>query len=76
MPRPKSFLPQLEVDHVLRAHDCQHNQRHRLERGEARLKAKVNGTHEHFCRRCALEIINRDIAKLTALADQLDGSAP
>jgi hypothetical protein len=73
MPRPKSFLPQLSVDHALKAHDCQHNQCHRLHCGDARLKVKVQRTYEHFCTQCALEIINRDIGILTALAGQLNG---
>ena len=71
MARPKSLLPQLSVDHAKRAHDCQHNSHHRLQRGDTRLKVKVDQTYEHFCVQCALEIINRDIEKLRALAREL-----
>ena len=59
------------VDEAKKAHSCQHNVAHRLERGDRRLRVAVQRTHEHFCTACALDIIERDIAKLQALADQL-----
>ena len=68
MPRPKSLIPQLRVDHARRAHNCQHNSRHRLQAGDVRLKVKANRAYEHFCAQCALEIIDRDIETLRALA--------
>ncbi len=74
MPRPKSFLHTLDVDRARKAHNCQHNPRHRLQLGDTRLKVKVNQTYEHFCRQCALEIINRDIERLAQLARQLEAA--
>jgi len=71
MPRPKSVLLRLEVDAALKAHNCQHNSAHRLERGFKRLKVTKDRTVEHFCVHCALEIIKRDISKLQGLADEL-----
>ena len=59
------------VDEVKHAHDCQHNAAHRLKQGDKRLKLRVGRTYEHFCSVCALDTIQRDIAKLQALADQL-----
>lgn len=38
MPRPKSILQRIEVDETQKAHNCQHNENHRLERGSKRLK--------------------------------------
>lgn len=74
MPRPKSVLLRLEVDAAQKAHNCQHNGAHRLERGFKRLKVTKDRTVEHFCVQCALDIIKRDIAKLQGLADELQSS--
>jgi hypothetical protein len=71
MPRPKSILQRMEVDRVMKAHNCQHNPAHRLERGEMRLKVWNNRSPEHYCKACALVIIETDIAKLQELARQL-----
>jgi hypothetical protein len=71
MPRPKSILQRVEVDEVRRAHDCQHNKCHRLQRGEKRLKLWNQRSYEHYCAACALDIIARDIARLQDLAEQL-----
>lgn len=72
MPRPKSILQRVEVDTVKRAHNCQHNSSHRLTSGEKRLKLWKQRSSEYYCTKCALEIIERDIAKLKQIAIQLD----
>jgi len=74
--KPKSLLPNVVVDEAKHAHDCQHNARHRLEQGDKRLKVRVGRTYEHFCSACSLDTIERDIAKLQALRDQLRGVGP
>jgi len=74
VPIPKSILQRVEVDVVKHGHDCQHNNSHRLKCGEKRLKLWKQRSHDHFCVKCALEIIERDIAKLGVLALQLDPS--
>lgn len=71
MPRPKSILQRVEVDEVQRAHNCQHNENHRLERGDKRLKVWKDRSSDHYCAECALGIIQRDIAKLQGLVEQL-----
>jgi len=71
MPRPKSILQRIEIDHALQAHNCQHNARHRLQRGDKRLKVWSKRSPEHYCVACALRIIERDIAKLQQIAEQL-----
>ncbi len=71
MARSKSLLPNVVVDEAERAHNCQHNAAHRLERGDKRLKVRVDRTYEHFCVRCALAIIERDIRTLNGLAEAL-----
>jgi hypothetical protein len=67
-------MQRVKVDVALRAHKCQHNGRHKLERGDKRLKVTTQRSSEHYCAACALVIIERDIAKLQALASELRGS--
>ena len=69
----KSILVRALVDEAKHAHNCQHNARHRLQRGDRRLKVTENRADEHFCVSCALKTIERDKAKLDRLARQLKG---
>lgn len=71
MPRPKSILLRAEVDQAQKAHDCQHNPAHRLQKGDKRLKVTKDRTAEHFCSECALKIIQGDIVKLQKLSMEL-----
>lgn len=73
MPRPKSILQRVEIDQAQKAHNCQHNANHRLQRGDMRLKLWNDRSADHYCAPCALAIIERDIAKLQSLAQQLRG---
>lgn len=73
MPRPKSIILRVEVDTAQKAHNCQHNKNHRLERGDRRLKVSNHRSHDHYCVACALDIVARDIAKLQDIAAQLRG---
>lgn len=74
MPR-KSLVQRAEVDFAQRAHNCQANARHRLEQGDRRLKVHVDRSYDHYCRECALKIIEQDIARLGSLARQLTGES-
>lgn len=67
----KSLVQRSEVDLVLKAHNCQSNQKHRLVRGEKRLKVWKDRSADHYCVACALAIIERDIAILQKLAQEL-----
>lgn len=67
----KSLVQHSEVDVTVNAHNCQQNQRHRLQRGDKRLKVRNGRSHDHYCATCALATIQADIAKLQALAAQL-----
>lgn len=71
MPRPKSIIQRVEVDEAKKAHNCQHNARHRLQRGDKRLKLWNQRSYEHYCTACGLKIIKNDIKKLQDLAEQL-----
>ena len=71
MPRPKSFLSSMEVDEVKSAHNCQNNAKHRLTRGEKRLKVSNGRSHDHYCIECAVTFIKRDIDTLQSILKEL-----
>ena len=74
MPRIKSLLIQSKVDVAMRAHNCQGNGQHRIERGDKRLKVRNGRSWNHYCLQCAKKITCRDIAKIEALARELNPS--
>ncbi|MCI5218144.1 MAG: hypothetical protein D3914_02870 [Candidatus Electrothrix sp. LOE2] len=71
MPRPKSILKRIEVDVALKSHNCQHNRKHRIQRGDKRLKIRKDRSWERYCVDCAMKIIERDIEKLQECASEL-----
>ena len=73
MPRLKSLLIRVEVDVAQRAHNCQGNIRHRVERGDKRLKVRNGRSWDHYCLECARSIVRRDIGTLDTLARDVDG---
>lgn len=76
MPRIKSLLSRVEVDEAQKAHNCQANAAHRLERGDRRLKVRNGRSWDHYCATCAALIIQRDIAELQALQHQFSAMPP
>ncbi len=69
----KSLVQRSEIDIVLKAHNCQANAKHRLQKGDQRLKVYVDRSHDHYCVACAIKIIEGDIATLQELVGQLKG---
>lgn len=67
----KSIVIRVEIDNAQRAHNCQANRRHRLERGHARLKVRNGRSWAHYCVPCAKAILERDVAKLRQLLGRL-----
>ena len=65
----KTLLVGVKVDTAKHAHNCQANSRHRIEKGDIRLKVKSrNGrSWDHYCSACAATIIARDIATLSVM---------
>jgi glutaminase len=63
----KSLVVQVKVDIAGKAHNCQANANHRIEKGDVRLKVQHDRSWDHYCHACAVSIITRDIAKLTVL---------
>lgn len=69
----KSLVQRVEVEHAKKAHNCQANQKHRLQQGDTRLKVYNDRSADHYCRACALSIVEHDIKKLQEIARQLGG---
>jgi len=67
MARIKSLIVQVKINAAGKAHNCQANSRHRLEKGETRLSVRNGRSWDHYCRACGEIIIERDIQKLTDL---------
>lgn len=63
----KSLVQRSEVNETKAAHNCQANRNHRLHKGDPRLRVYEGRSYAHYCRACALGIIEHDIAKLRAL---------
>lgn len=70
----KSLVIRVLTDQALKAHNCQANKRHRIERGDRRLKVRNGRSWDHYCMSCAAVILSRDIEKLTTL--QREFSSP
>jgi hypothetical protein len=77
MARIRSLIVQVQIDRAGKAHSCQANAQHRLEKGDLRLKVRNGRSWDHYCLTCAEVIIERDIQKLTGLRRfQVDVSPP
>ncbi len=63
----KTLVLQVEIDQALQAHNCQANARHRIERGDTRLKVRNGRSWDHYCIECAKAILARDNAELQEL---------
>lgn len=63
----KSLIETARIDVALSSHNCQASQAHRINKGDVRLKVRDGMGWAHYCKDCALKIIDKDIAKLTAL---------
>ena len=70
----KSLVIRVEVDHALKAHNCQASAKHRIQRGDVRLKVRNGRSWDHYCVDCAAVILERDIAELKALQTRFTAS--
>ena len=71
MARPKSFVSRLSVDRALRGHNCQHCAAHRVAMGDIRLKLREGRTTEHYCQKCGIAFVSRDIEILQDVLGRL-----
>ena len=63
----KSLITQVGIDLAGKAHNCQANAKHRIEKGDVRLKVRNGRSWDHYCVACAKNIIGRDMQKLAVL---------
>lgn len=70
----RSLVDQVQIDRALHAHNCQANAKHRIQKGDVRLKVRTGRSWEHYCVLCAQKIIERDIEKLMALRSMTPAS--
>jgi hypothetical protein len=63
----KSLIIHVGIDTAGKAHNCQASAKHRIEKGDVRLKVRNGRSWDHYCLACAKSIIGRDILKLTEL---------
>lgn len=68
MPRIKSLILRNAIDYAQKAHNCQANSSHRIQKGDKRFKVRNGRSWNHYCVPCAIQIVNGDINKLNALA--------
>ena len=72
----KSLVIRTEVDTAGKAHNCQASAKHRIEKGDVRLKVKKDRSWEHYCLACAKKIIGLDLEKLKALQEMKPPTMP
>lgn len=72
MAKPKSFVKNISIENAKKAHNCQHNSKHRILAGDVRVKLKDGRTAEYFCVNCALDTIQRDITRLEEIKQYLE----
>lgn len=68
----KSLVTGVRKDTTEHAHNCQANSKHRLEKGDSRLKVRNGRSWDHYCQACAVHILKRDIEKLEKLLSEFN----
>ena len=63
----KSLLTATKVERAVRAHNCQANRKHRLQKGDIRLGVKNARSWDFYCAECAKKILERDLKALEKL---------
>ena len=68
----RSLLVTHRIDRAGRAHDCQANAKHRIQKGDVRLKVRNGMGWDHYCKACAEHMI----AKAQNQIEGLKGMQP
>lgn len=74
MSRYKSLLKNTAFDTAGKAHDCRANRRHRILKGECRLRVKEGRKLSYYCLDCARKILERDLSVVHRLVEELEAS--
>lgn len=72
MARIRSLLTRVEFDKAKRAHKCQANSQHRIEKGELRLNVKNGRNWDRYCLPCADAILDQATKKLGNIRQLLE----
>lgn len=60
----RSIVVQVAIDRAARAHNCQANARHRIQKGDIRLNVRNGLGWDRYCKPCADQIIARAFKRL------------
>ena len=71
MARNKSLIVGVKTEKAERAHNCKNNARHRIKRGDTRLKVRNGRNWSNYCLQCANSMIERGHETLNTLAQDL-----
>lgn len=71
MPRIKSLLTPVQIGIVQRAHDCQGNSNHRLNKGDRRFEVRNERGWDYYCLDCGEKIVRRDLGILEKTLDEM-----
>jgi len=74
MAKPKSFLKSISIDCAKRAHNCQHNSKHRILKGDKRLGLRVERSTEYYCKKCAVEFLEKNLEEIKTLIAEFQKS--
>jgi hypothetical protein len=72
--RIKSLLIGAQIDQAKHSHNCQANDAHRIQAGDARLKVRSGRSPDYYCSDCAKRMIERGIADLQQLQRDFQAS--
>lgn len=67
MGRVKLLVVRMEVDAAVRAHECRSSSKHKIKKGDVRLKVRNGRSWMHYCRACADLMIGKSIEKLVEI---------
>jgi hypothetical protein len=70
--KTKSFVKNISIDTAKKSHFCKHNKKHKINKGDKRLKLKESRASQYFCIECAKESLNKDINELNTLLTELE----
>jgi hypothetical protein len=64
----------VEIDQAKKSHNCQANEKHRIQAGDVRLNVRNGRSWDRYCFMCASTIVARDIAALQELQKKLSST--
>ncbi len=72
MPRIRSLLTAVRIDVVKRAHECQGNAGHKLQKGDHRLGVRNGRDWDNYCLTCGKRILEGDAARVAKVLHAIE----